>query len=375
MSTSSYHRATSGNFKEDGTVTAAGKGGVCVATAEKNAQFRKLKILRENSTCFDCPNTRPSWASVTHGVFICLDCSSSHRSMGVHLTFVRSVDLDEWTQSQIDAMKKGGNGNAKAFFRKHGISDMSGSKKYKSKAAAQYRAALAKLIANDAAAATTLAEELAKQILSSKESNKINTSSDSKPQTMTASASLAKDMPGASKLVISRPSSASSTPNNSAPSSGNINVDKIPKNKPKLQLRKPSSNSKSGTSLLKMKSTRVSKLSVKLSVKADSHTHNNGNDMKFEDVKETQNAVAKAKEEAKQLEKDEDLARKLQEQINDGSLIQNDSPLPRTEPTQPIPESAAPKSSTKDTPSNTANSLDQNMAKLKIMNSDFFAQM
>ena len=74
--------------------------------------------------------------------------------MGVHLTFVRSCDLDEWTQSQIDAMRLGGNGSARSYFRKHGFTDLYGGKvekKYTSKAAVSYKSELAKLVSAEAA--------------------------------------------------------------------------------------------------------------------------------------------------------------------------------------------------------------------------------
>ena len=123
-----------------------------MSNTERNAKFRVLMSKRDNKTCFDCGTNNPKWATVTYGVFICLGCSAHHRRMGVHVTFVRSCDMDKWTPSQMAVMKNGGNKRARNFFQEHGWSEQRSNldliqKKYNSTAAKLYRKKLQKEVA------------------------------------------------------------------------------------------------------------------------------------------------------------------------------------------------------------------------------------
>jgi ADP-ribosylation factor GTPase-activating protein 2/3 len=287
--------------------------------------------------------------------------------MGVHVSFVRSVDLDEWTQRQIDAMRLGGNGNAREYFRHHGFTDLlhKVEKKYKCKAAVSYRAELTKLVNAEAVkrgevidsgpaeegSGSNLLESLAisdqKQEQELARQKLAEARSGSAAGVLHPSAKLAASMPGASRLSVA---------------SGG--------------LRKPGTSS---GSTFNMKKKPTSKLRVnKLSVTTSK------NEEEFEDIETTQKTAIEAEREAKEAA-DKAAQAKLEAALaltsmNGTSNGTHISPAPVSAPvklppttlTKPLVEKPVvvppPEPVKKPT-------LQDNMSRLQAMNKDFFSDI
>ncbi|KAL4890110.1 ArfGap-domain-containing protein [Aspergillus ambiguus] len=93
---------------------------------ETKAKLLHFSKSNGNDKCCDCGAPSPQWASPKFGTFICLNCAGTHRGLGVHISFVRSITMDAFKVSELQRMENGGNDPWKSFFDAHPITQSEG---------------------------------------------------------------------------------------------------------------------------------------------------------------------------------------------------------------------------------------------------------
>jgi hypothetical protein len=103
------------------------------------AYFKDIrKKHAANSKCFDCGTPMSvEWASVSFGIFLCIECSSLHRRMGTDISRIRGCKMDSWAERQLQVFERGGNARLAEFFAANGVPKDAGC--YRTPAAQWYR--------------------------------------------------------------------------------------------------------------------------------------------------------------------------------------------------------------------------------------------
>eukprot|EP00039_Didymoeca_costata_P007587 m.101372 g.101372 ORF g.101372 m.101372 type:complete len:664 (-) comp13742_c0_seq5:225-2216(-) len=72
-------------------------------------QTANILSVSGNESCADCKRADACWCSINLGITLCIECSGIHRSMGVHVSKVRSLSLDDMEPEVMEVMMSLGN--------------------------------------------------------------------------------------------------------------------------------------------------------------------------------------------------------------------------------------------------------------------------
>ncbi|KAL7336172.1 hypothetical protein PS15p_201537 [Mucor circinelloides] len=88
------------------------------AAAPNTELLAQLRRDLSNTICADCSAKNPDWCSLNLGILICIECSGIHRSLGTHISKVRSLTLDSasFTADIVQLLLSIGNAKSNAVW-------------------------------------------------------------------------------------------------------------------------------------------------------------------------------------------------------------------------------------------------------------------
>lgn len=107
----------------------------------KEKVFAKLLAEEENQYCFDCGWQDPTHVSINHGIFLCTNCATGIHveHYPVEISYIMSIDTDEFNYLQLRVLINGGNKAAFDFFEVYDLQNDPVQKRYNTCAAKFYR--------------------------------------------------------------------------------------------------------------------------------------------------------------------------------------------------------------------------------------------
>ncbi|CAG8433792.1 11374_t:CDS:10 [Diversispora eburnea] len=100
---------------EDSTIYARTEGSNFQELNENDDSVKIIEVIKgtdsSNTCCADCGARRTEWCSINLGIVLCIECSGIHRSLGTHISKIRSLTLDttSYTPDLIQLIKSIGN--------------------------------------------------------------------------------------------------------------------------------------------------------------------------------------------------------------------------------------------------------------------------
>ena len=77
-----------------------------------------IEISPSNGHCADCNSPENiDWAAINLGCLLCIECAGVHRSLGTHISKVRSLKLDSFSQHTMEILSSIGNEKANSIWQ------------------------------------------------------------------------------------------------------------------------------------------------------------------------------------------------------------------------------------------------------------------